>query len=94
MAQKKKTPAPKPSNVVPLKAEKKPEMFIRIVEHEMKPGDAYRGYQAEVVEVLGDKVISRRLVDKPNLFEYAQSHAIDLVDPRNYVNPVKAHELA
>lgn len=70
------------------------EEFYRIVEHDLPAGDTYRGYQPERIVVQGGRVISRELVEKPNLFEYAQTQVIDLIDPRNHVKPVKSSELA
>jgi len=70
------------------KAASKPtklERFIRIVEMPLKPGDMYQSYQPEIVIIDGDRVVQRRLVDKPNLFEYAFTQAGELIDPRNEV---------
>lgn len=63
------------------------EQFFRIVEHLQKDNEHYRGYQGEVIEIEGDRVISRRLIDRPNMFEFAQTHVVDLMDPRNHVKP-------
>lgn len=60
------------------------ERFFRIVEHPLKPGDTFRGYQPELIEVADGMVIERKLINKPDMFEYAQSHMIDLMDPRNH----------
>lgn len=62
---------------------KKLERFIRIIELPRKPTDAFVGYQPEVVWVEGDRIIKRKLVDKPNLFEFAFTQAGELIDPRN-----------
>jgi hypothetical protein len=59
------------------------ERFIRIVELPLHPGDTLRGYQPEIIWVEGDRVVRRKLVDKPNLFEYAYTNAGELIDPRN-----------
>jgi hypothetical protein len=61
------------------------ERFFRIVELPLGPGDTLRGYQAEMVSVEGDRIVERVLLDKPNMFEYAQTHLVDLMDPRNNV---------
>lgn len=71
----------------------KKEKFYRIKEHDLLPGDVYKGYQPEVIEIEGDKVVSRSLIDKPNLFEYAQTHLIDLIDPRNHVENLKVESI-
>ena len=65
----------------------KVEKFFRIVEHPLKPGEVFRGYQGEEISIDGDRVIGRKLIDKSNLFEYAQTHIVDLMDPRNNVKP-------
>lgn len=65
--------------------QRKPEeiqRFIRIIEHDRKPGDQFRGYQCETIQVLGNKVMERKLVGKVDVFEMAYSTAGDLVDPR------------
>lgn len=77
----------KPQSKPPSAEPRQIERFVRIVELPMKPGDTLRGYQTEIIQVEGDKVIARKLVDKPNLFEYAYSHAGDLIDPRNESHP-------
>lgn len=59
------------------------ERFIRIVELPRKPGDAFAGYQPEIIWVQDGQVIRRAMVDKPNLFEYAFTQAGELIDPRN-----------
>lgn len=68
-------------------AEKKLERFIRIVELPRAPGDAYTGYQPELIWVDGDKVVRRKMIDKPNLFEYAYTNAGEMIDPRNESYP-------
>lgn len=70
------------------------EKFYRIVEHPLEKGATYRGYQAEVVHISDGAVVERALIGKPNLFEYAQTALVDLLDPRNHVKPVTAAELA
>lgn len=62
---------------------KKLQRFIRIVQLPLAAGDTFTGYQPELIWVDGDKVVRRKLVDKPNLFEFAYSSAGELVDPRN-----------
>ena len=49
----------------------------------MKQGDAFQGYQPELVWLDGDRVVRRKLVDKPNLFEFAFTQAGEYIDPRN-----------
>jgi hypothetical protein len=57
--------------------------FIRIIEHPLKPGDAFQGYQPECIWLdENDKVVRRKVIDKPNLFEYAYLKAGEIVDPR------------
>lgn len=68
---------------MPVDGEKKPQRYIRIVELLPKPGEAHRGYQPEIIFVQDDKIVHRKLVDKPNLFEFAYAIAGDLIDPRN-----------
>jgi len=62
---------------------RKLERFIRIVEIPMQKNDAFKGYQPEIIWVDKDQVVRRKLVDKPNLFEFAFSNAADAIDPRN-----------
>lgn len=59
------------------------ERFIRIVELERKAGDTFAGYQPELIWVKDDEVVQRKLIDKPNLFEYAFTQAGEYIDPRN-----------
>lgn len=61
------------------------EKFFRITEHELKAGDYFRGYQAEEITIQDDRVVGRKFLNKPDLFEYAQTHVVDLMDPRNSV---------
>lgn len=70
----------------------KRESFFRIVEHDLKPGETYRGYQCERIEIIDDKVTARELINKPDMFEYAQSAMLDLMDPRNHVEPINPSE--
>lgn len=70
------------AKVTQLPVEKR-ETFIRMKELPMKPGDVYQGYQVEQIIVLGDQIIERKLVGKPNVFEMAFSSAGELIDPRN-----------
>jgi hypothetical protein len=68
----------KPKLEIPL------QRFIRIVELPRKPGDTLIGYQAEVIWIDdADRVVKRKLIDKPNLFEYAYTQAGEYIDPRN-----------
>lgn len=83
----KKAPEPVTESVTaPLAVEK----FYRIKELPLPAGDTFRGYQVEEITVCEDIVVDRKMVDRPNLFEYAQTHAVDLMDPRN----VRAAEVA
>ncbi len=59
------------------------EKFYRIKEHDLAKGAAFRGYQGEVIEVVDGKITKRTYLDKPNLFEYAQTFVVDMMDPRN-----------
>jgi hypothetical protein len=59
------------------------ERYIRIIEHPLKSGEAFQGFQPEVIWVENDKIVRRKLVDKPNLFEFAFTQAGELIDPRN-----------
>lgn len=61
------------------------EKFFRIVELDLKSGDSFRGYQPEIITVQDGVVIDREMVSKPDLFEFAQAAAVDLIDPRNAV---------
>ena len=61
------------------------ERYVRILELPLQPGDAFVGYQPEIILVQSDRVISREQVSKPNLFEYAFTQAGELIDPRNVV---------
>lgn len=61
------------------------ERYVRILELPRQPGDAFTGYQPEIILVQNDRVISREQVSKPNLFEYAFTQAGELIDPRNVV---------
>lgn len=54
-----------------------------MMEHPLKPGDHYVGYQAELVLVDGDMVVKKVIIDKPNTFENAWAKALDYIDPRN-----------
>ncbi len=73
---------PAKSTVSKLDKAPKPEKFFRLVEHDLENGDTLRGYQPELVEILGDRVTHRTLLEKPDVFEYAQTRLIDLIDPR------------
>ena len=66
----------------PIPIDRKLERFVRIVAIP-NPSDTLVGYQVELAFVDGDKVVRRRLVDKPNLFEYAFATGADFIDPRN-----------
>ncbi len=70
------------SHVSKIEIATKPEKFFRLVEHDLQNGDTLRGYQAEMVEIVGDRVMNRSLLEKPDVFEYAQTRLIDLIDPR------------
>ena len=72
--------------IAPIQEENIPvkEKFIRIIPLGRGNGH-YDMFQAECIEVVGDKVIGRELIGKPNLYEYAYSGASDLLDPRNEV---------
>jgi hypothetical protein len=75
-------PKPTPAPV----AQKAPKLtrFVRIVELLPKTGEAFRGYQPELLWLDEQgSVVKREMVDKPNLFEYAFAQAGDLIDPRN-----------
>lgn len=74
-AKKKEAPPPRPLREC--------QRFIRIVELERKQGDVFSGFQPEIIWVDGDRVVKRKVVDKPNLFEYAFTQAGELIDPRN-----------
>lgn len=62
---------------------RKLERFIRIIEHPLKKGESFPGFQPEVIWVENDHIVKRKLVDKPNLFEYAFTQAGEMIDPRN-----------
>lgn len=61
----------------------KPIRYVRLVELPLAPGDAYQGYQPEIIHVLGDTIVERTMISKPNLFEFAWSQAGEYIDPRN-----------
>lgn len=63
------------------------ESFVRIKKHPLKPGDHFEAFQPEIVYVQGDKVVDRKLVSKPDMFEMAFAIAADMVDPRNDEKP-------
>lgn len=81
----KKVVATKPIEPVESVESVKLQRFLRIVELPRKPGDTYVGYQPEIIWVdpQTDRVVKRKLVDKPNLFEYAFTQAGEFIDPRN-----------
>lgn len=86
----------KKNEAIPIRSAAKGEVehFYRIMELPLKPGDTFRGYQTERVDVLDGRVICRATLDKPNLFEHAQSLMVDLMDPRNNVSTAPASEFA
>lgn len=57
------------------------ERYIRI-KNVTRDEDQFPAYQTEVIEVVDDTIVSRRLIGVPDLFEYAYSQAGLLVDPR------------
>lgn len=81
----KKTPKIEPSPL-DTESELEVERFYRIMEMPLSDGDNFRGYQVEEIAVCQDIVVARKAIDRPNLFEYAQTHAVDLMDPRNLSN--------
>jgi hypothetical protein len=64
-------------------APRKLERYIRIIEHPMKTGESFQGFQPEVIWVENDRIVRRKLVGKPNLFEYAFTQSGEMIDPRN-----------
>ncbi len=80
----------KPS--VPINVDIPEEFFFRITELPQKPGDTYRGYQCEKITLVDGAEIKRELIDKPNMFEYAQSKMLDLMDPRERTEVADASE--
>lgn len=66
------------------------ESFVRIKKHKLKNGDHWESFQPEVVYVQGDKVVDRKMVSKPDMFEMAFAIAADMVDPRNDEKPTPA----
>lgn len=50
----------------------------------------FDAFQPEVIEVVGDEVVSRKILDKPNLYEFAYAIAADHLDPRNEVKYERA----
>ena len=67
-----------PISVKPLSLQR----FVRIIQIPPKAEFQFPGYQAEMILVDGEQVVERKLIDKPNLFEYAFYQAAELVDPR------------
>ena len=65
------------------------ERFIRLIPLGRRDGH-YDGFQPELIEVINDRVTSRRLISKPNLYEYAFAIAADVLDPRNEVKYERA----
>ena len=80
-----------PNKPTPKKEEAtgKTERFIRIVSLGRGEGH-YEAFQPELIEVSGDRVISRKMLSKPNVYEHAFAHGADLLDPRNEVKYERA----
>lgn len=75
--------AKKAQEAVAVTEPRKLERYIRIIEHPLKQGESFPGFQPEVIWADGDRIVKRKLVDKPNLFEYAFTQAGEMIDPRN-----------
>lgn len=73
---------------IPVNVDIPEEYFFRIIELPLKSGDSYRGFQCEKITLVSGTEIKRELIDKPNMFEYAQSRMMDLMDPREQRNEV------
>jgi len=74
---------------VPAEKKDKPqivERFIRIIQVHPKTGDTFASFQPEIITIIDDQVVERKTVGTPNFFEYAQTKAADLIDPRNQVD--------
>lgn len=69
-------------------APKRPlERFVRIVQHPLRADQTFYEFQTELLEIYEGGVIKRRMVGKPDLFEYAMAYASDWLDPRNDSTP-------
>lgn len=61
--------------------EPKGETFCRMVKVEVD-NSHWPAYQGEVVHIVGDKVVKREFIDKPDMFENVYAKVADKIDPR------------
>jgi len=77
---------------IPLAEAGKVHKYYRLCRTPRLINDQFPGYQAVELDIVGTKVIAARRIEKPDMFELAQTKLIDHMDPRNEKPEAEADE--